>query len=115
MIDSSLLAQVNFRTEYFLNAGHRNASFLGANPGTLISFLLPNLIILAGVIFLVIIILNGFYMLQDAGTGNAQQMAKHRNSFIYALAGLLLVMSAYFILQIVATSTGVNFMNPGNI
>ena len=82
-------------------------------PSVLISVLLPNILILAGVIFFFLMLGGGFMMIKSAGgDANAQDTAKAKNAVTFAVIGFLLVISAYFILQIVGTVTGVDFVNP---
>ncbi len=83
------------------------------SPSQLISVLLPNILILAGVIFFLLILGGGFMMISGAGKEeNAQDKAKAQGAITYGVIGFLLVVSAYFILQIVGTVTGINFLSP---
>jgi hypothetical protein len=104
------LAQVNIQANYFAN--HPNAAKLGTSPGSLITALLPNIIVIAGIVFLFIIIMSGYNIVVNAGGSNAQVISKHKNTFIQALIGFLIVVGAFFILQIVGATVGVNFINP---
>lgn len=82
-------------------------------PSILISVLLPNVLMFAGVIFFFLILGGGFMMIKSAGgDANAQDTAKAKNAVTFAVIGFLIVVSAYFILQIVSTATGVDFINP---
>ena len=82
-------------------------------PSQLISVLLPNVLILAGVIFFGLIFFGGFSMIAGAGKeSSAQDKAKAQAAITYGVIGFLLVISAFFILQIVGTVTGINFINP---
>lgn len=84
-----------------------------ANIGSAITTLLPNLLIFAGVIFFLLILGGGFMMIKSAGgDANAQDAAKAKNAVTFAVIGFLLVISAYFILQILKMTTGVDFLNP---
>lgn len=84
-----------------------------ASPGQLISLLLPNVIIVSGIVFFVMILFGGFGMITSAGKQSSpQEMAKSKNAITYGVIGFLLVVSAYFILQIVSTIMAVNLMNP---
>jgi len=81
-------------------------------PAELISTLLPNILILAGVIFFGLIIGGGFSMISGAGKeSSAQDKAKAQAAITYGIIGFLLVISAYFILQVVGVVTGINFIN----
>ena len=103
--------QVDLRNCYFNS--HTNAHTLGTSPGSLISSLLPNIIFLSGAVLLLIGVVSGFYLLQDAGqTLSAQEIAKRKAIFTSSMVGFLLVLSSYFILRIVSIVTGVNFLNP---
>ena len=81
--------------------------------GALVSQIVPNVLVIAGVIFFLLILGGGFAMIQSAGTdANPQQAAKAKAAVTYALIGFLLVVSAYFILQIVNIWVGYNVLNP---
>ena len=45
-------------------------------------------------------------------TGIIQTKAKAQAALTYSVAGFLLIISAYFILQIIGTITGINFIQP---
>ena len=105
------LAQVDIGANYFAN--HPGAQKLGTSPGSLISTLLPNIIVIAGVVFFFMVVVSGFNIVVNAGSGNAQMIAKHKATFIQALIGFLIVIAAFFILQIVSTVTGIKFNAPG--
>ena len=84
--------------------------------GELIKTLLPNILVLAGVIFFILILAGGVGMIAGAGKeSSAQDKAKAQGAITYGMIGFLLVISAYFILQIVGKIIGVDFINPGNI
>ncbi len=80
--------------------------------GSLISSLLPNLLIGAGVIMFFLMIGGGFMMIHGAGNDDAKQTAQGKAAVTAAVIGFLLVISAYFILQILGVITGINFFNP---
>lgn len=120
---TSLLADINI-TEQFFGVGTTQQSpwwitlcnslaRCDAGPGILISTLLPNLLILAGVIFFLLILGGGFMLIHGAGKESSpQDKAKAQAAITYGVIGFLLVVSAYFILQIVGVITGVDFINP---
>ena len=89
---------------------------INANPAAIIGILLPNVLIMAGVIFFGLILFGGFSLISTAGKDSSpQDKAKGSAAVTYGVIGFLLVVSAYFILQIIGTVTGVNFISPVGI
>lgn len=80
--------------------------------GQLISIILPNLLIGAGVIMFFLMLGGGFMMIHGAGSDDAKEAAKGKSAVSSAMIGFLLVISAYFILQILKVLTGIDFLNP---
>lgn len=110
----NLLSDVSIANEFYTGqpAGVRN---LTSSPGSFISAVLPNIMILAGVIFFGLILIGGFGMVIGAGKESSPQAAaKSKSAVTYGVIGFLLVISAYFILQIVSTLTGVPFLTLPN-
>jgi hypothetical protein len=106
------LAQVPLKDTFFgVNTGAEKLA--GGDINNFISTLLPNILVVAGVIFFILILGGGFSMIQSAGgQGSPQDAAKARSAITFALIGFLLVVSAYFILQVIGAITGVDFINP---
>lgn len=101
---------VSISTEFF--SGQPGAARINS-VGALVSVLLPNAIIAAGVIFFILMVLGAFGMIVSAGQeANPQLTAKAKAAVTYGFVGFLIVVSAYFILQLVSTATGVNLNNP---
>lgn len=121
-----LLAQTTI-PQYFFGGGTSNESpwwktlcnsvaRCDAGPGILISTLLPNALILAGVIFFLLIIGGGFSLIAGAGKeASAQDKAKAQAAITYGVIGFLLVISAYFILHITTIVTGIDFFKNWNL
>jgi hypothetical protein len=107
-----VLAQSFNIDQQFFNQ-HANArNFAGNNLGQMASVLLPNFIVLAGMIFFLLIVYGGYILIIYGGQYNApQRVAQSKNMVTYGLIGLLLVVAAYFILQLITQVTGVNFTN----
>ncbi len=101
---------VDIYNQFFGN--HPSAAVAGGTLGYLFSTLLPNLIIVAGVLFLFLIVYGGFLLIIYGGQYNPPaRVAQSKNMITYGAIGFLLVVSAYFILQIISTLTGINFIN----
>jgi hypothetical protein len=105
----ALTDPVNIRTSYFLfQSGIGNFDSLGG----IISALMANAIVIAGVIFFLLIIYGGWQFVIYGGTNNpSARVQKGKNLITWGLIGFLLVFSAYFILQIISYVFGINFMN----
>ncbi len=100
----SILA-IDLPGTYFF--GRPDAAKLGESPGRLISSLLPNVMIIAGLIFFGLIIMSGLKIITASGGSDPKQLAASRQQLFYGLIGFLIVVSAYFILQIISvTLTG---------
>lgn len=81
--------------------------------GELVSRLLPNVIVAAGVVFFILIVFFGIGVIKAAGNaGDAKSTAQAKAALTWSVIGFLLVVSAFFILQIASTLTGINFINP---
>jgi hypothetical protein len=101
---TAVLAQGVNIEEYF------NPPF--ASFGELISTLLPNLFILAGVILLFLLLGGGFAFIINAGKGQQEGAAKSGKVITAALIGFLIIIGSYWLIQIISTITGLNILNP---
>lgn len=80
--------------------------------GGLVNVLLPNVLTLAGVLALIGVVVAGFNLMQHAGSGEGEKAAKDKGTFTAALIGLILIFSAYFLLQMTGVIVGYDFLNP---
>lgn len=78
----------------------------------LVNLLLKNALTIAGVICLIFLIVGGFSFIVSAG-GDAKAKEKGKNTITSALTGLVLIIAAYWIIQIIEIITGVNILNSG--
>lgn len=102
------LLAVDIKNTFFNS--HPNTAKIANNPGDLLSSLLPNIMIVAGIIFFILILLAGFNMVVGAGKDKSpQEAARARSTLTYAVAGFLIVIAAYFILQIIGATLGIDF------
>ncbi len=99
----SQLAAVDLKQTYLNTSTHPGAATLGNSLGSLISGLLPNIIMMAGLISFGLIVYGGFQLIRYSGKDRGPaQLEKARNYFTFGVVGFLIVVSAYFILQIVS-------------
>jgi hypothetical protein len=106
---SRYLAQVNLRDTLFntdVNRGITNVS----GPFQLISFILPNVFILAGIILFIYLVAGGFILVTSGGNvSNAQQ---GQQIILNAIIGFVIILMSYWIIQIIEIITGVNLLDP---
>lgn len=81
--------------------------------GEIISNLLNNIYVLAGVILLVLLIVGGFMVMIAAGQENPDQAKKGKQAITAALIGFLIIFCSYWIMKIIEIVTGVNVFNSG--
>jgi hypothetical protein len=106
-----LAAAVDLKTNFF--TGHGTAGTNFSSLGQVVSIFLPNVIVFAGILFFFLILYSGFQLINLGGQYNldSQKVTRAKQMVYYSIIGFLLVVSAYFILQIVSTVTGINFIN----
>ncbi len=76
--------------------------------GSLVNVLLPNVMVIAGILIFIFVIGSGFMLIQSAGSGDAQATESAKKAFTASIIGFLLIFSAYWIVQIVKFITGIN-------
>lgn len=92
----------------FFNGPHFLTQLTGL--GQLVTLLLRNAIILAGIIFIFLLIFGGFSIIVGAGQNNPQRVAQGKQAATAAVIGFLVVFATYWIAQIVQILTGVKFI-----
>lgn len=109
---SELLA-VEIGKELIVNptGGIENAGQF-STPGALISILLKNIYVLAGIMLFVLLIVGGISMISSAGGGDAKKTAQGQKAITSAVIGFLLIFASYWIIQIIQYITGLEILNP---
>ena len=77
--------------------------------GELVSILLSNAIVIAGVVFILIIIYAGFTMISNAG--NPQEQQKAQQLITSAIIGFIIIVAAFLIVRVIESITSVNILN----
>lgn len=88
------------------------ATSVGTNYSSIASFLnllIPIIFILAGLIFLFLLIGGGFSIV--ASGGNAKSVESGKNQIMSAIIGFLVIFAAYWIIQIIEKFTGVPILS----
>ncbi|MBI2010516.1 MAG: hypothetical protein HYS86_05095 [Candidatus Chisholmbacteria bacterium] len=78
------------------------------SPRAFIAAILPNAFILAGLILLILLIGGGITMITQAGNPEAQQ--KSKGVVTAAVLGFVIIIAAYWIIQILQVLTGVGIL-----
>jgi len=101
----NLLAQVNIATEF-------PPAQKFATPGVLISILLKNVYVLAGILLFVLLIFGGFSIIMGAGQGDAKKAGQGKKVATAAAVGFLIIFASYWIIQVIQVITGFKILNP---
>lgn len=78
--------------------------------GTLVSVILANIYVIAGVLLLIFIIMGGLGMIMGAGQNDPQKVAQGKKAVTTAIVGFLIIFASYWIIQLVELLTGVNIL-----
>jgi len=81
--------------------------------GDLVSNILPNVYILAGVILFFLMIAGGLVFIFSAGQNDPEGAGRGKKAITAALIGFLIIFASYWIIEIVEVITGINILEPG--
>ena len=98
---------------WFRNQTGISSPSIFPNLGKLVSIIIFNLYVLAGILLLLLLIFGGFGMIMGAGGGNPEQTAKGGKAVGAALGGFLIIFLSYWIIRIIEVITGLSIFKPG--
>jgi hypothetical protein len=75
--------------------------------GSLVSVIVPNAFVLAGIIAFLLLILGGFGIIAGAGSGDTKKMEQGKHAITGAAIGLIVIVGSFWIVQIIQSLTGV--------
>lgn len=78
--------------------------------GALVTVIVQNAFVLAGVISFLLLVFGGFGVIIAAGSGDTKQLEKGKQTITYAVLGLILVVTSYWIIQIIETVSGISLL-----
>ena len=78
--------------------------------GDLVTVIVKNAFVLAGVISFVIIVWGGFSVVMGAGGGDSKRLEQGKQALTMAVIGLLIVVGSYSIVQILSAITGFSLL-----
>lgn len=107
MID--YLAQEFKDTINFVPAGENFSGLAKLTPSVIISSLITLVLVVAGIAFFFMLVIGGVRWIVSGGDKGATEAA--RSQITAALVGLVIVFSAWAIIQIIGAVFGVNLLN----
>ena len=91
---------------FFGGPGHFLSRLTGV--GELVSILLSNAIVIAGIVLLFLIVFAGIQMI--SGSGDPQKVAQARQVLTAGILGFILVVAAFFIVRLLESSLGIDIL-----
>lgn len=79
--------------------------------GSLVSSVVKNSFVLAGVVSFVLLIFGGIGIIVAAG--DTKKLEQSRGKIVGAVIGIILVVGSFWIVQIIEKITGLKLLNPG--
>jgi hypothetical protein len=79
----------------------------------LVSVILSNAVVIAGIILFILILAGGIMMIAGAGSGNKEGVGKGRTAVTAAVIGFLIIFAAYWIMLIMENIFKIPIRNPG--
>lgn len=106
-----LLAQVNIGQEVKLNTDpNSGVANTYTDFASLISLLVKNAITVAGIIFVILLILGGFNFIVSAGSGDTKKTQQASQTITAALIGFVVIFLSYAIVQLIQLITGLQIL-----
>lgn len=78
--------------------------------GDLVTVIVKNAYVLAGIITLLLLVFGGFTIIMGAGSGDTKQIEQGRQAIVGAVIGLLVVVTSFWIVQIIELITGIKLL-----
>jgi len=105
-----LLAEVNIGSEFKIN-NDQGVESIGT-LGSIISSLLDNVYLLAGIILFILLIVGGLSFIMGAGEENPEKAKKGKQAITAALIGFVIIFCSFWIIRIIEVLTGLSILNP---
>jgi len=90
------------------NTDTKDLKFAFMSPADMFNQILPYIFTIAGIILFIMIIAGGFSIFTSAG--NPEKIKKGQGMLINALIGFLIIFAAYWIIQLVEFSLGLDLI-----
>ncbi len=79
--------------------------------GILISIILKYSLMIAGIIFLALLLFGGITLIINAGKGDPKKAGQGKKAITNAVIGFAIVLLSYSIIQLIQVITGLNILN----
>lgn len=77
----------------------------------IVSLILSNAVLIAGVIFFFLILFGGISVIIGAGSDDPERTAKGKKAVTTAIVGFIIIFTVYWIIQIIEGLVGFNILN----
>ena len=104
------LAQIDIGEEYRLTSSN-GVEDIGP-LGNLVSSLLSNIYVFAGLAFFALIIYGGMHIIFSSDRDRLESLVKSQKLITAALIGFLIIFASYWIIQVISYVTGYEILNP---
>ena len=108
-MEKSLIA-FDIGTEFKIN--NENGIRTIGTFGDIITNLLKNIYVLAGIVLFILLIVGGLSFIMGAGEENPEKAKKGKQAITAALIGFVIIFCSYWIIRIIEIITGMNIFNP---
>jgi hypothetical protein len=99
---------VNIGDVFFGTGGHFLKETTGV--GTLVSIILSNAIVIAGILLFFLFLFGGISMIIGAGQSSPEKAARGRQAVTAAVIGFIIIFGAYWIIQIIEKITHIDIL-----
>lgn len=82
------------------------------SPYNLISIILKNVYVAAGLFLFVLLLFGGVSIILGAGGGDPKKAGQGQKAITAALTGFLIIFASFWIIQIIQFITGIDILNP---
>lgn len=113
-MENLLVQGVDIGKEFWLRQGQGiTGTPAYQTVGGIVSILLKNAYIIAGILLFLLLLFGGFGIIMGAGSGDAKKTASGQQAVTSALIGFLVIFASYWIIQIIQVITGLQIFKPG--
>ena len=83
--------------------------------GSLINVLVPNILIVAGIVLFIMFIFVGFQYIRQAGASDPAALQKIWSTLTMIVIGFVVIVCAFWLVKIIEIVTGVNIFKPSGL